>query len=256
MKLNKCNKILNLILPIVTILVLISIWLVGALIVEEAIILPTPKATFVRMFELLGEGKFWQNLISTIGRSLIAFLLSFILGLALAICIKFSKISRPIISIIVSIIRAMPTIAVVLLLLLWTNSRVAAVVVTMLVVLPTVFSSMQEALNKIDGDIIAMLKLYNVSKKDMFFKYILPIILPSTIKTIGSGIALNIKLIVASEVIAGTAMSIGNMMNEAKIYFETAELFAIVIFVLIISVTIELVFAKIAEKVGGKYESK
>ena len=256
MKLNKYNKVFNLILPIATIFVLILVWLVGSIIVKETIVLPTPKDTFVRMFRLLSESAFWQNLMGTLLRSLIAFGVSFLVGLALAICVKFSKISRPIISIIVSILRAMPTIAVILLLLLWTNSKVASVVVTMLVVLPTVFSSMQDALGKIDGDIIAMLKLYNVSKKDIFFKYILPIILPSTIRTIGSGLALNIKLIVASEVIAGTARSIGNMMTEAKIYFETAELFAIVIFMLIISVTIELVFAKIAEKVGGKYESK
>lgn len=256
MKLNKCNKVLNLILPIATILVILLVWLVGALLIKEAIILPTPKSTFTRMFELLGEGNFWRNLIGTMLRSLVAFVVSFILGLSLAICVKFSKFSRPIIKIIVSILRAMPTIAVILLLLLWTNSKVASVVVTMLVVLPTVFSAMQDALSKIDGDIIAMLKLYNVSKKEMFIKYILPIIMPSTIRTIGSGLALNIKLIVASEVIAGTARSIGNMMTEAKIYFETAELFAIVIFMIIISVTIELVFAKIAEKVGGKYESK
>ena len=256
MKLNKCNKVFNLILPIATILVLILVWLVGSVIVKEAIVLPTPKDTFVRMFKLLVEGEFWQNLMGTLLRSLIAFFVSFLVGLALAICVKFSKISRPIISIIVSLLRAMPTIAVILLLLLWTNSKVASVVVTMLVVLPTVFSAMQDALGNIDSDIIAMLKLYNVGKKEIFFKYILPIILPSTIRTIGSGLALNIKLIVASEVIAGTARSIGNMMTEAKIYFETAELFAIVIFMLIISVTIELVFAKIAEKVGGKYESK
>lgn len=256
MKLNKCNKILNLILPLATILILILVWLVGAVIVDEAIILPTPKDTCVKMFSLLGESAFWQNLMGSLGRSLIAFVVSFMLALGLAICVRFSKISRPIVKIIVSILRAMPTIAVILLLLLWTNSKVASIVVTMLVVLPTVFSSMQDALGKIDSDIIAMLKLYNVSKKEMFFKYILPIILPSIIRTIGSGLALNIKLIVASEVIAGTAKSIGNMMSEAKIYFETAELFAIVIFVIIISVTLELVFAKIAEKVGGKYESK
>jgi NitT/TauT family transport system permease protein len=256
MKLNKYNKILNLILPVITILVLLLIWLVGALIVNETIILPNPKDTVVKMFNLLGKGVFWQNLMGTALRSVVAFLVSFVLGSILAICVKFVKICEPVIKIIVSILRAMPTIAVILLLLLWTNSKVASVVVTMLVVLPTVFSSMQDALGNIDSDIIEMLKMYNLSKRDMFFKYILPIILPSTLRVIGSGLALNIKLIVASEVIAGTAKSIGNMMSEAKIYFETAELFAIVIFMIIISVTIELVFAKIAKRIGGKYESK
>ena len=256
MKLNKYNKVLNLILPIITILVIILIWLLGAVIVNETIILPTPFETISSMVSLLGTKVFWINLLGTVGRSLIAFAVSFILGLGLAIAVKFSNVSKSIIKIIVSIIRAMPTIAVILLLLLWTNSKVAAVVVTMLVVLPTIFNTMQDALSKIDSDIISMLKLYNINKKDMFFKYILPIIMPSTIRAIGSGLALNIKLIVAAEVIAGTARSIGNMMSQAKIYFETAELFAVVVLMIILSVTIELVFAKIASKVGGKYESE
>ena len=254
MKLNKYNRVLNLILPILTILVIILIWFVGSVIVDEAIILPTPFETIERMFSLFALGEFWVNLLGTFARSLIAFFVSFVLGLSLAIAVKFSSMSKSIIKIIVSIIRAMPTIAVILLLLLWTNSKVAAVVVTMLVVLPTVFGTMQDALGKIDSDIINMMKLYNISKKDMFMKYILPIILPSTIRSMGTGLALNIKLIVAAEVIAGTAKSIGNMMSQAKIYFETAELFAVVIFMIILSVTIEMIFAKIASKVGGKYE--
>lgn len=256
MKLNKYNRVLNLILPIITILVIILIWLLGAVIVNEPIILPTPFTTITSIISLLGTKVFWGNLLGTLGRSLVAFFVSFILGLGFAIAVKFSNISKSIIKIIISIIRAMPTIAVILLLLLWTNSKVASVVVTMLVVLPTMFSSMQEALNKIDKDIIDMMKIYNISKKDMFLKYVLPIIMPSTIRSIGTGLALNIKLIVAAEVIAGTAKSIGNMMAEAKIYFETAELFAMVVLMIILSVTIELVFTKIASKVGGKYESE
>ena len=256
MRLNKVNKIFNLILPLLTILGIILVWFWGAVIVGEPIILPSPIDTLGEMFSLFVSGAFWINLLGTIWRSLIAFCVSFVLGLGFAILIKFSNVSKPIIKLIISIIRAMPTIAVILLLLLWTNSKVASVVVTMLVVLPTMFSSMQEALNKIDKDIIDMMKIYNISKKDMFLKYILPIILPSIIRSIGTGLALNIKLIVAAEVIAGTANSIGNMMSEAKIYFETAELFAIVVFMIILSVVIELVFARIANKVGGKYESE
>lgn len=256
MRLNKFNKLLNLILPLITVLVIILVWFLGSVIVDETIILPTPIDALGKMFSLFVSGVFWVNLLGTIGRSLIAFGVSFVLGLGFAILIKFSNVSKPIIKIIISIIRAMPTIAVILLLLLWTNSKVASVVVTMLVVLPIMFSSMQEALNKIDKDIIDMMKIYNISKKDMFLKYILPIIMPSTIRSIGTGLALNIKLIVAAEVIAGTAKSIGNMMSEAKIYFETAELFAIVVFMIILSVVIELVFARIANKVGGKYESE
>ena len=256
MKMKKINKTLNICLPIITILVLILIWFIASKIVDEAIVLPTPIAVLSKTFETLGKGEFWTNFVSTMGRGIIAFILSFLLGTALAILVSYSKMSKTVVNVLVSIIRAMPTIAVILLLLLWTNSRVASVFVTMLVVLPTMYSSMQVALGKVDSDIITMMKSFNIPKKTQYTKYILPITLPSTIQTIGSGLSLNIKLIVAAEVIAGTARSIGNMMTEAKVYFETAELFAIVLIMVIIAVSIELIFHKIASIVGGKYESK
>ena len=255
MKIKKLNKSLNICLPILTILVLLLIWFIAAKIVGEEIVLPTPSAVLSQTFSVLGKGVFWRNLINTVGRGIIAFGISFILGTSLAILVSFSKISRPIVGVIVSIIRAMPTIAVILLLLLWTNSKVASVVVTMLVVLPTMYSSMQVSLGKVDRDIITMMRSFKLSKKTQYTKYILPITLPGTIQTIGSGISLNLKLIVAAEVIAGTARSIGNMMTDAKIYFETAELFAIVLIMVVIAVSIELIFHKIASIVGGKYEA-
>lgn len=256
MRIKKINKTLNICLPIITILILALIWFIASKIVDEAIILPTPFSVLKETFATFTKGKFWINFICTMGRGIIAFSLSFVIGTALAILVNYSKLSRSIISVIVSIIRAMPTVAVILLLLLWTNSRVASVVVTMLVVLPTMYTSMQVALGKVDSDIIKMMKSFNIPKKTQYAKYILPITLPSTIQTIGSGLSLNIKLIVAAEVIAGTARSIGNMMTEAKVYFETAELFAIVLIMVVVAVTIELIFHKIAQSVGGKYESK
>ncbi|MGN0961498.1 MAG: ABC transporter permease [Christensenellales bacterium] len=250
MKLSKYNKFLNIILSIFTIIGLILIWFLGSVVVDESLILPNPFETLIQIFNLFGMGEFWLGLLSSLTRSLIAFLLSFTIGLGLAILVKFCKVSSPIINIIVAIIRAMPTIAVILLLLLWTNSKVASVVVTMLVVLPTMFSMMQVALNKIDNEILQMCKIYNIPKKTVFFKYIFPIILPTIFSSIGSSLALNIKLIVASEVLAGTANSIGNMMSQSKIYFETPRLFALVIIMIIIAVVIELIFNLISKKVG------
>lgn len=253
---TKNIKWLNISLSIITIVGLISIWAISSIIVNENLILPSPFLAFGEMFKLLGEGGFWLSLLGSLGRALIAFLISFVLGLGLAILVKFSKISQPIINIIVALIRAIPTIAVVLLLLLWTNSKVASVVVTMLVVLPTMFSLMRVALDKIDNEILDMCKLYNLPKKVIFSKYIIPSILPHVLSGMGSTLSLNIKLIVASEVLAGTAKSIGNLMLQAKTYFETSRLFALVIIMIIVAVTIEMLFNLISSKVGKIYGVK
>jgi len=253
---EKKYKILNILLSLGTILFIFLAWLLSSIIINESIILPTPIESIKEMFYLFGDSEFLINILCTLGRSVLAFVLSFSLALVLAIVSKFYGLSKPIIKVFVSILRALPTIAVILLLLLWSTSNTAAIVVTMLVLLPTMYSAMSTTINLVDYDIMAMLDLYGVRKKDKFKKYIFPIILPSMLSNIGSGLSLNIKLIVAAEVIASTARSIGNMMNEAKIYFETTTLFALVLVMVIISVLIELLFSKISEKVGKKYASK
>lgn len=253
MKLKNNTKLFNILISSVTVIGLLLIWLIGAIVVDESIILPTPINAIGESFRLLWSGDFWLALLGTLGRAMIAFVVSFLIGVGLAIIVKFSHISRPIINIIISIIRAIPTIAVVLLLLLWTDSKIASMVVTMLVVLPMVYSMAEVALNRIDKDIIDMMKLYNISKKKILFKYIVPVISPEIMRMIGSVFSLNIKLIVASEVLAGTANSIGNLMQQSKMYFETPKLFALVIIMIIIAVIIEQIFNIISSKMRKRY---
>lgn len=256
MRIKKSNLILNLILPILTILGIFLIWFFASIIVNEEIILPTPIDTIKELFRLFGEKVFWVGIGGTLIRSFVAFTSSFIIASGLALLTKYSKVGKSIIAIIVSIIRALPTIAVILLLLLWTNSKVASIIVTMIVILPTIYNSQLQGLNVIDPEILEMFKVYGVSKKVQFKKYILPQVTPPMIETIGSGLSLNIKLIVASEVIASVGRSIGQLMNESKVYFETAQLFALVLIIIVIAVIIEFLSHVIAGKFRRKYGNK
>ena len=81
----------------------------------------------------------------------------------------------------------------------------------------------------------------------------IPIILPTVVVVIGSGISLNIKLMVAAEVLSQTVNSLGLLMQQSKIYFETATLFALVITSIISGIIIESVGNFIAKKLRGKY---
>lgn len=253
MRNKKINTLLNILLPIITILVIFLIWFLASWIVGDDIILATPIDTIKHGFLLFGDSHFWKSLGGTLIRSIVAFVLSFVLAFVFAFISRINKRCKTVVKILISILRALPTIAIILLLLLWTTSKIAAIVVTMIVVLPTIYSSIMLAFDNLDPEIIEMCNIYKVSKKQQFFKYTLPQTTPSIIDTIGGGLSLNIKLIVASEVIAGTAISIGQMMNESKIYFETANLFALVLITIIVSVTIEFVFGVIANIYRGRH---
>jgi len=239
---TKTEKILGALLPVVTVFAVILIWEIAALIMNNSFVLPDVKETAVEFFGLFGNGDFYIALSLTLLRSVISFMLSFLIaGIFAVLTVRFKyagKIIRPIIS----VTRALPTVAVVLLLLLWTNSFIAPVVVTMLVVLPTAYVNILNALNAVDGEVIEMCKLYNVPQKTILLKVQLPQITPPLLYAMGSGLSLNVKLMVAAEVLSSTARSLGNMINSANYNIEIAKMMALVVVAIIIGIISESVF--------------
>ncbi len=250
----KVNKWLNLILPVVSIIAVIVVWVIAWLITGSEYILPSVSGTLAAFFELFGSGKFYPAFAMTLLRSLIAFAVSFLLAFLLALLSKKSDKAERVLSPIISIIRALPTIAIVLLLLFWTNSNVAPIVVTSLVVFPTTYTGVRNVLDSVDEEAILACKVFGVSKREIFYKVRLPQITPPALKLIGSGLSLNIKLMVAAEVLSATPKSLGNMLNFA--YYNSLDLgvvsmLALVLVVVIIGVTIEGAFNILSRKSGA-----
>ena len=246
----KKDKILNLILPILTVGCIFILWSVSAMVIDNQYLLPNLKLTFTSLITLLKSGEFYLAFLYTLLRSIIAFIVSFVLAMVLALIGNVNSTVKRVIKIFISIFRALPTIAVVLLLLFWTNSQVAPVIVTMLVVLPTVYTNVDNSLNEIDKDQLQMCKLFNVDDKVILTKVKIPQIAPSMVNAIGSGLSLNLKLMVAAEVLSQTANSLGYMLNTSKVYFEISTMIAIVLVSVIVGIVIESTFSKLSERLG------
>ena len=245
---NKKTVFLNIAIPIITVIVILTIWLIASLSVADEILLPTPFAVLKEFIELFSEGRFYLGYFYTLLRSVLAFLISFLIAFILAILVKILPVSRKVIGTIIPIIRALPTIAVVLLLLLWTSSNVAPIIVTMLVVLPTVFTNLLEAINEVDDEVIEMCKVYKIDKKRQIFEVYIPMVLPTMVVVIGSGLSLNLKLMVAAEVLSQTVNSLGLLLQESKIYFETANMFALVLVSVITGLILEIIGNVVSKK--------
>ena len=244
------GKFTNLILSVLPIAVILLVWQVGAMAVSSEYILPDLGETLLGVVSVFGQKIFYTALLGTLLRTVIAFAISFILAFFLAFLSRVYKSADIMIAPVISVLRALPTIAVVLILLTWTNSNVASVVVTSLVVLPTAYSSLRDALFGVDDDFVRVLKLYGVSQKELLKKVYLPNILPNALLAIGSGLSLNLKLMVAAEVIAATANSLGYMLNSSKWNLETANMIAIVVVTVVIGLLVEWAFTTLSKKVG------
>ncbi len=247
---DKRDKILNILLPILSILIVLIIWVIASVSVNSEYILPSISETARALIMVLKSGEFYSSLAFTLLRSVIAFLISFLLAALLVFLSKRFSVAKGLITPIISILRALPTVAVVLILLFWTNSFIAPIIVTMLVILPTIYTGLSALYDGVDKGQLLMCKAFSVSKKQRLTKVIIPQIAPSLLMLIGSNLSLNLKLMVAAEVLSATPNSIGLMLNTSKVFFEIASLLALVCVCIVFGLVIEGVFSLISKKVG------
>ena len=245
---NNKRDILSKSLPIITIACIFCFWSIASAVIGSEYILPSVNQTLSALVKLFYSGEFYLSVAMTFLRSIIAFLISFIVAFLLARIRCKIELASKVIEPVIGVIRALPTIAVILLLMFWTNSRVAPIIVTVLVVLPTSYTNLVTAFNSVDKTTVEAGAVDGANVKQLFAFVEFPQIEPAFYKSIGSGISLNFKLMVAAEVLAQTANSLGYLLNTSKVYFEIPQMMALVIVAVMIGVVVELIFNKIAEK--------
>ena len=111
-----------------------------------------------------------------------------------------------------------------------------------------IWSTMKSGLDNIDGKYLELAKVYKLDNIKTFFEIKLPFILPSLISTALTALGFAWKSGVAAEVICRPANSLGNMLQEAKIYIETAEVFAITAVVAILSIILEKIIKAVVRR--------
>lgn len=242
---QKFKNYLNIIYPILSLLLFFVIWIILARIVDLEVILPSPKVSIQSLGEIIITKEYWISIIETLKRTLISFLLSMSTAIIFAVLSSLIKPIYKLLSPIVIIFRAIPTMAVILLSLIWFKSQITPLFIAFLIIFPILYSNFYSSFSNIDKDIIEMSKIYNVGKKNMIFKMYLPAVAPSIFDSIRSSISLNVKLIIAAEVLAQTRNSIGVMMHISQVYLDTAMLVAWTITAIILSYLLELIVALI-----------
>lgn len=244
---KKLNRLFNLILPLFTIAILLIVWLIIAKTYDNEYVVPTIYSTIKELIKLFGEKKFYIALLLTLMRSVISFLMSFLLSFFLAYFANKKQWAERLILPIISITRTIPTLAIAWLILFWTNDKIAPIVVTMLVIFPTSYTQIKGALDSVNKNVIEASKVDGAGWDKVLFKIQLPLIAPDLFNVIGSGLALNLKLMVAAEVLNATIKSLGNMLNLA-IPFEVARTISLTIVVLFLGLIVEFLFNKLSKR--------
>ena len=238
---------LNILISALAVAVMWAVWIIAYYAVGNDYIIPSFRDTFLSVFEeCLFKGGFWISFLNTLLRTLCAFAVSFAIASLLAVpgalFPGFNAFVKPF----TVFLRTLPTLAVILLLLIWTNPRVAPVVVTVLVLFPVIHARIYAAVSGIDDGVRHTLKVYGVKKSVAVFRIYLPMISPSLLSQTGADISLGLKVMISAEVLASTYKSLGGMMQEARLFLEMPRLAALTLLAVLIGLIIDVAFTSLA----------
>lgn len=230
---------------------LFAVWLVAWKAAGNDYIIPSLSASLREAGRLLAEGAFWRAFCSTLSRSLTAFVFSFFSALILAVVAYLVPAFGKFLSPLVSVVRSVPTMAVILIILVWTTPVKAPVIVACLALFPMLFSGMGAALAAVPSDLVEMSRVYRVPVRRRIVHLYLPCAAPYVLREGAAALSFSLKLTVSAEVLANTYRSLGGLMQEAKLYAEMPRLFALTLAVIAAGFVLEgagMLLAHFAER--------
>tara|TARA_R110001583_G_scaffold55667_2_gene168762 strand:- start:254 stop:1102 length:849 start_codon:yes stop_codon:yes gene_type:complete len=200
----------------------------------------------------LNEGEMVANILITLRRVLLSFIIAMLLGgiigIVMGVNARVNKLSDSLLIVMLNI----PALVTILLCYIWIGlveaAAIAAVVINKV---PTVVVMIREGARTVDKDLLAVAKIYQLSPTDTFFKVFLPQLYPFIIASARSGLSLIWKIVLVVELL-GRSDGVGFALNTLFQFFDIAGIIAYTIAFVVIILIIETLFFKPFDKLVAR----
>lgn len=215
------------------------IWEGVTLYIDNSLLFPRVSEIFLSLKNLVASGDFILILWNTLSR----FFISIVFSLILAIIFSVASYRYEVISFLlfpfIIFLRAVPTIAIIIVVLIWSSVERVPIVVGMLILFPILYESILGGIKNVDKNLLKMSKVFKVSTKRVVRDIYIPSIYYSISSNIPSYMGLTFKVIIAGEVLSQESLSIGGEIFINKIYLESSNIFAWIIVVIVLNYFLE-----------------
>jgi len=233
-----------------SILFWLAFWQIASLLVAKKILLVSPVDTIKRLFELSLTLNFWTVVANSLSKIGLGFLFACLVGAALAVIASGGKFLYSLIKLPLNVINATPIVSFIILALLWIKARNLSMFISFIMVLPMIFFSVRTGILNVDKNLKEMATVFRLTAyKKARFIYV-PSVMPYFITAASNAVGFAWKSGVAAEIVGLQRYSVGLELYQAKLYLETADVFAWTLVVIVLSLITEKGFKKLLRRLN------
>lgn len=236
------------------VLLALAVWQVLAMSVGQQLLVPSPLSVLLRLSNIWQETGFWSTVWFTLRKIIAGFLLGLGFGLGLGALAGrfplFEVLFRPW----AVMIKSVPVASFIIICLIWMSSAQLSVFISFLMVLPIIYTNVLQSIRSVDGQMLEAVKIFRLSWPKRVLYLWLPQLKPYLLSACTVSLGISWKAGIAAEIIGIPAGSIGRMFYDAKVYFNTVDLFAWTVIVVVISVLFEKGFLALLKGAFGRLE--
>ena len=224
------------------VLLWLLVWQAASMALDSDILLVSPLRVIATLLALLPTARFWASLLGSMARILGGFFLAAALGTLLAaLAARFKRVEEwlapPVLA-----MKTVPVASFVILALIWFGSRNLSVFIALVMVFPVIYTNVLAGVRAADRELAEMARVFRIPLLRRIRCITLPQVAPYFRAGCALGLGLCWKAGVAAEVIGMPVPSIGERLQQAKVYLDTPELFAWTLVIVLISVGFEKLF--------------
>ncbi len=230
--LNK-NKVLGLISMII-------LWTVSYQLIGNSVIMPSPMETAIAFKEIIMSPDFALTILNTMSRIIISFIIALGLALVLGIISALNQWFYDFLSPTIGLFKIVPTMAIVILALIWLTNKKAPILIAVIIVLPILYEAVVKGMKAIDLNILNMVRVYKVETRDIIRYIYIPSIFKSVGAIFSSSIGLCLKIVIGGEVLGQPSRAIGTSIQTEKMFLNTAGVLGWILILVILSLLVDL----------------
>ena len=229
----------------------LAVWQLGAMALDQELFLVSPLRVLGRLGELVVTGPFWRAVGMSSLRIMGGFLAATAAGVLLAaLSARFRRVEELLAPALLAI-KSIPVASFIILALILFSSRNLAVLISFLMVLPVLYANVLEGIRSADRQLLEMGRVFRLPVGRRLRYLYVPQVYPFFEAACGVALGLCWKAGVAAEVIGMPQGSIGERLQQAKIYLDTPDLFAWTLVIVLVSLAFEKLFLRLL-KAGAR----